>query len=315
MAARVLLGTASWADKPLIESGKFYPPEATSAEARLRFYASRFPLVEADSSYYGLPTEATSRAWVERTPRAFTFNVKAYSLFTEHPTPVQRLPKAIKEVMPPDLAKARNLYRKDAPPDVVDLCWSTFIDALLPLHDAGKLGVIVFQFPKWVFPNRATKSYFEEIRERLGPYRAAIEFRNEIWLNAENQEDTLAFLGDLDFTFICVDEPQGFSSSVPPVAASTNQLAFVRFHGRNTEMWEARTRTSAERFDYWYSPEELDEWVSRIGALADEAEEVHLVMNTNNGDQGPGNLRLLDERLRRAGIEPVPAPATDAEAS
>ena len=100
MPARVLIGTASWADKTLIDSKKFYPPEANTPEERLRFYASQFPLVEVDSPYYGLPTVETVQHWAERTPDGFTFDVKAYSLFTEHPTPVARLPRALKEVLP-----------------------------------------------------------------------------------------------------------------------------------------------------------------------------------------------------------------------
>ncbi len=314
-SARILLGTASWTDKPLIESGKFYPPEAKNAEARLRYYASQFPLVEADTTYYGLPTEQTANAWVDRTPDGFTFDVKAYSLFTEHPTPVARLPKAIKEQLPPTLSNKRQFYRKDAPDEIVDLCWSTFVDALRPLHESGKLGVIVFQFPKWVFPGSDTFDYFEQVRDRLGPYRAAVEFRNETWMDGSNQERTLAQLGDLDFSYICVDEPQGFQSSVPPVAAATNSLGFVRFHGRNSEMWEARTKTSSERFDHYYQPEEIDEWVPKIAALAEQTEAVHLILNTNNFDQGPSNARLLNERLAAGDVtvdgwtpdEPEPA--------
>ncbi len=310
--ARLLIGTASWTDKPLLESGKFYPPEAKNAESRLRYYASRFPLVEADTTYYGLPTDQTVKAWVDRTPEGFTFDVKAYSLFTEHPTPVARLPKAIQAELPPDLSKKRQFYRKDAPDEIVDLCWSTFVDTLRPLHESGRLGAIVFQFPKWVFPGDETLKYFEQIRDRLGPYRAAIEFRNETWMEAARQERTLAELGDLDFSYICVDEPQGFQSSVPPVAAATNDLGFVRFHGRNAAMWEQRTKTSSERFDHYYEPAELDEWVPKIASLLDQAEDVHLILNTNNFDQGPSNARLLSERLDAGGVavdawEPAPA--------
>lgn len=317
--ARILLGTASWTDRPLIDSGNFYPPAASSAETRLRHYASQFPLVEADSTYYGLPTERTARAWVERTPHGFTFDVKAYSLFTDHPTPVARLPKAIKEALPPTLTNKRQFYRKDAPSEIVDLCWSTFVDALLPLRAGRRLGVIVFQFPKWVLPTRETREYFEEIRDRLGPYRAAIEFRNELWMDPAHREATLALLGDLDISYVCVDEPQGFASSVPPLAAATNELGFVRFHGRNARMWEARTPSSAERFDYYYTPQELDEWVPKIAALAEQAGELHLVLNTNNFDQGPANARLLGERLRAGGVRVAgwrPAtPATEEQPS
>ena len=312
MTAPLLLGTASWTDKPLIESGRFYPPEAKSAEARLRHYATQFPLVEIDATYYGLPTLENAQRWVERTPEGFTFDVKAYSLFTEHPTPVARLPKAIQALLPPDLALKRQFYRRDAPDEIVDLCWSTYNDTLLPLHDSGRLGVIVFQFPKWVVPGRRAFAYLEEVRERLGHYRGAVEFRHRLWLDAAHQEETLALLGDLELSYISVDEPQGFESSLPPLAAATNDLAFVRFHGRNTETWERRTRTSSERFDYWYGEDELDEWAPRIEALANEAEEVHLIVNTNNYDQGPANGRLLEQRLAAAGLLVAPgfAPAT-----
>lgn len=306
MPGAIKLGTASWTDKPLIEAGTFYPREARTPEARLRYYASRFPLVEADTTYYGLPTEQLARSWVERTPPGFTFDVKAYSLFTQHPTPVQRLPKSIQEALPERLRKKRQFYRDEAPPEIVDLCWSTFVDALLPLLEAGRMGVVVFQFPKWVFPGSDTVRYLEEVRDRLGPYRAAIEFRSDLWMDAEHQETTLAQLGDLGFSYVCVDEPQGFHSSVPPVAAVTNPaLGFVRFHGRNTEMWEARTNTSSERFDYYYNAAELDEWTAKIGRIAEEAAEVHLIMNTNNFDQGPVNSELLEQRLRAAGLRSV----------
>ena len=313
MAAKLLLGTASWTDKPLIESGRFYPPAAKSPEARLRHYTTQFPLVEVDATYYGLPTVETARHWVERTPHGFTFDVKAYSLFTEHPTTVARLPKAIQAELPPMLEQKRQFYRRDAPPEIVDLCWSTFHDALLPLHDAERLGVIVFQFPKWFVPGGRAFAYLEEIRERLGHYRGAVEFRHKLWMDAAHQEGTLALLGDLDLTYICVDEPQGFDSSLPPVAAATNDLAFVRFHGRNAETWERRTRTSSERFDYWYAETKLDEWAPKIETLAGAADEVHLVLNTNNYDQGPQNARLLAQRLAAAGL--VTAPGFEAAAA
>jgi uncharacterized protein YecE (DUF72 family) len=301
VAARIIAGTASWTDPVLVKTG-WYPKGVSTPEARLRYYASQFPLVEADTTYYGLPVPEIARAWVARTPPGFTFDVKAYSLFTEHPTVVERLPGEIQRALPPDQAKKRTIYRKDTPGEVVDLCWSTFVDGLLPLHEGGRLGVVVFQFPKWVFPNRRTLKYFEEIRQRLGPYRAAFEFRNDTWMKPEQREETLAVLGDLGFAYVCVDEPQGFQSSVPPVAAATTDLGFVRFHGRNRETWEKRTRTSAERFDYFYPAAELDEWVPKIAELARGTRETHLVMNTNNYDQGPVNTRLLEERLEAAGV-------------
>jgi uncharacterized protein YecE (DUF72 family) len=87
----IRVGTAGWTDRSLIASG-WYPADANTPEKRLRYYARQFPLVEVDATYYALPAEQTARAWAERTPAGFTFNIKAFSLFTQHPTPVRALP-------------------------------------------------------------------------------------------------------------------------------------------------------------------------------------------------------------------------------
>jgi uncharacterized protein YecE (DUF72 family) len=78
---RIAVGTASWTDKTLIASKKFYPRGCNSPEDRLRYYATQFPLVEVDSSYYAMPSPQNSALWVERTPPDFTFNIKAFRLF------------------------------------------------------------------------------------------------------------------------------------------------------------------------------------------------------------------------------------------
>src|SRR5436190_23103878 len=93
----IRVGTASWTDPTMTAPGVFYPPGASSAEDRLRFYATRFPVVEVDSTYYALPNKRTSEAWVQRTPEDFVFDIKAHALMTGQPTELNRLPKAIKE--------------------------------------------------------------------------------------------------------------------------------------------------------------------------------------------------------------------------
>src|SRR5579859_2243915 len=126
----VLVGTAGWTDKTLIESG-WYPPEASTPEQRLRYYARQFPLVEVDATYYALPAEQTATAWAQRTPDGFTFNIKAYSLFTQHPTPVKALPADLREAAAGEAGKAR-VCLKDVDPVVVDQAWERFLAALEP---------------------------------------------------------------------------------------------------------------------------------------------------------------------------------------
>ena len=120
----ILVGTCSWTDPTLIGSGRFYPNWARSAEARLRYYTSQFELVEVDSSYYSLPGEQTSRLWVERTGEEFTFDVKAFRLFTQHPTPLTALPKDIREALPSDVKEKANIYQRDIPLELVGELWS-----------------------------------------------------------------------------------------------------------------------------------------------------------------------------------------------
>jgi uncharacterized protein YecE (DUF72 family) len=85
--SNILIGTASWTDKTLIASGRFYPPTSNTPEERLRYYASQFRLVEVDSSYYAMPKPEVAELWAKRTPPDFTFNIKAFRLFTGHPFP------------------------------------------------------------------------------------------------------------------------------------------------------------------------------------------------------------------------------------
>jgi uncharacterized protein YecE (DUF72 family) len=290
----ILLGITGWTEPTLIKEGTFYPKGATSAEERLRFYASQFPIVEVDSTYYFPPSERNSALWIERTPAQFTFNVKAYSLLTNHPTRPESLYKDLRESLPEETLSARRLYRENLPPAVVDEVWGRFADALMPLHSAGKLGAVLFQFPQWFVIGRKSKDYVVECAERLPDFQIAVEFRHKTWMSERNQEETLSFLAEHDLPYVCVDMPQGFDSSIPPVADATSEkLALVRFHGRNDEAWERKSETAAPRFDYLYEQAELAPWVPKIKQLSSRARETHVLMNNCYRDYAVRNGRQL----------------------
>jgi hypothetical protein len=141
MAHDVLVGTASWTEPTLIKSGRFYPPEARSAEDRLRYYASQFPVVEVDSSFYALPSFNNSVLWVNRTPEDFMFDVKLFRVFTLHQTPLKSLPPEVREEVENLATKTGNVYYKDLPKDVRERLWSLFLEGIEPLKSAGKLGL------------------------------------------------------------------------------------------------------------------------------------------------------------------------------
>jgi uncharacterized protein YecE (DUF72 family) len=281
----VLIGTASWTDKSLLASG-WYPPGVNSAEERLRFYAEQFPLVEVDSTYYFPPSEENSVRWVERTPRDFTFNIKAFSLLTKHPTRPDALYKDLD--VPRD---KKSLYVDDVDAAIVDEVWDRFLSALMPLHEGGKLGVLLFQFPPWFVIGKDSKSYVLECARRADPLRICVEFRHKSWLSDDNRAETLDFLEGHGLPFVCVDMPQGFKSSLPPVTAATSDIAVVRFHGRNAEEWESGS--VQRRFKYLYSEEELKEWTPKITELAKETETTHVLMNNCFADYAQRNAKEL----------------------
>lgn len=283
----IRVGSASWTDPSLVKSGWY--PKASDAKARLEFYSSQFPLVEVDASYYAIPKRQTAEAWVERTPDDFVFNIKAFSLMTGHPAQPKVLPKYVKA---PD---KRNVYPKDLSSADVDKIWDEFANAIQPLEDAGKLGVVLFQFPPWFPISRVNKAYVLECAKRMAPLPICVEFRHNSWMRDDNQKETLELLEGHGLPYVCVDMPQGFRNSVPPVLAATADLAVMRFHGHNDAEWESRS--VQRRFAYLYSDEELKDWAPKLQKLASEATETHVLMNNCYTDYAVRNAQTLVDLL------------------
>ena len=296
----ILVGTASWTDKTLIACGRFYPKEARTAEARLRHYASRFPIVEVDSSYYALPVAATARLWVERTPPGFVMNVKAFRLFTGHQTAPAVQPR---DLQPAGGGRTGNVFYKDTPGDVRDELWRRFHAALAPLRDAGRLGLVHFQFPPWVVHGREGRAHVRHCVERMAAFDVSVEFRHRSWFDDAHRDDTLAFERELGVVHTVVDGPQGFSNSVPAVWATTQaRVALLRLHGRNTATWNLRgAAASSDRFNYDYPDAELAALAGPIRTLARTTMQTHVIFNNNMEDQGQRNAATM-QRLLSAGV-------------
>ncbi|MCO1618232.1 DUF72 domain-containing protein [Micromonospora tulbaghiae] len=280
----IKVGTASWTDRTLLDSG-WYPASADTPEKRLSYYARQFPLVEVDATYYSPPAERTARLWAERTPAGFTFNVKAFSLLTGHPTRVSALYKDLR----PDTDK-RNVYPDDLPAQAYEEVWTRFLSALDPLVEAGKLGALLFQFPPWFTIKRANKQYLLEVARRCAPLRPVFEFRHASWFDGDNAEETLGFLREHELPFVCVDMPQGHKSSVPPVLAATADLAVVRFHG-HSDKWTSKD--IHEKFGYDYSKRELRDWAPKLRELAGQTGQTHVLMNNCYQDYAQRNATTL----------------------
>ncbi|MCZ7422472.1 DUF72 domain-containing protein [Verrucosispora sp. WMMA2121] len=288
----IKVGTASWTDRTLLDSG-WYPQTADTPEKRLAYYARQFPVVEVDATYYSPPAERTARLWADRTPAGFTFNVKAFSLLTGHPTKVSAIYKDLR----PETDK-RNLYPDDLPPQAYEEVWTRFLSALDPLVEAGKLGALLFQFPPWFTIRRDNKQYLLEVARRCAPLRPVFEFRHASWFDGDNATETLDFLREHRLAYVSVDMPQGHRSSIPPVLAATSDLAVARFHG-HSDKWTSKD--IHEKFGYRYSARELKDWAPRLRELAGETEQTHVLMNNCYRDYAQTNAQQLQALLGETG--------------
>ncbi|MDQ2960630.1 MAG: DUF72 domain-containing protein [Candidatus Dormibacteraeota bacterium] len=265
MGAPILVGTCNWADHK-----EFYPDELERGRRqrdKLTYYARFFPLVEIDSSFYGIPRPEVVESWLGRTPDSFLFNIKAYRSLTRH-------------------------ERVDGRPrDPTDDEVRDFLNALQPLRESGRLRAVHYQFPPW-FTNRPdAREVLLETRERHRDDIVAIEFRHRSWFDNDAWPHTEDLLRELDCVYVGVDAPQIGSGTVPPLLAITSpSLCIARFHGRNRKTWyRPDGPTSDFRFNYLYRPDELEEWVPAIREASDRGTPVHVLLNNNRSNYAVTN--------------------------
>jgi len=303
---RVRVGICAWADPALIEEGTFYPKKSMSAEARLRFYASVFDVVEVNASYYAIPDVLTVRRWVERTPAGFVFHLKAWSLMTGHHLRPPTIPADVQALLPP---RARRSHRgeilaDEVPPAGLDAAFRLFRAALTPLAESGKLGYVLFQFAPWVHYDKTRLDYLASLPARLPGCAVAVEFRHRSWF-PDHADETLRVLRQARLAHVITDAP-AVGGAMPHVTAVTAPTAILRLHGRNAEGFLRQLRgeepSVREKYDYLYSDAELAALVPEIGGLAQESEEVFVSFNNNNRDYPVRNALALKRLLgQRAG--------------
>ena len=288
---RIRVGTCSWTDRTMVAA--WYPRDVRSAADRLRYYATWFDTVEVDSTFYGLPSRRIAHLWAERTPPGFLFHVKAFAMMTRHPVRPEQLPRQLREALP---------YEEDSSGRIIHpthelrkAVFDWFLEALSPLGQAGKLGAVLLQFPPYMTASPRARDYVRYAVQLLKPHPVAVEFRHASWVTGDEFPQTTQLLEELGAAYVCVDEPRIASPTVLPpiVACTTPSLAYVRFHGRNSATWNAKTRSAAERFRYRYKDAELREWVDPIMRLAGLAETTHVLFNNCYGDYAPKNARQM----------------------
>ena len=280
------VGLSAWTDKSMLAEGQFYPRKTMTAEDRLWWYSRYFDVVEVNSSVYAIPSIDTTKLWVERTPTGFLFNVKAYGLLTGHHVDTSRTPEALQTLLSRRLRKKASITASDLPSDARAWAFGELRPVLAPLADAGKLGYVLFQLAPWVKASDEARADLAGIPKQLPGIVIAVEFRHRSWFGMRT-DDTLRFLRDHGLGYVSIDGPRS-RATVPSLPALTCATAVFRLHGRNItgflKQVQGKAPTVAEKYDYLYTTEELEEVARQAGALNGKAERVHLAMNNNRGD-------------------------------
>ena len=219
-------------------------------------------------------------------------------------TPAARiaaLPKDLRPLAEKTAKGKANVYLKDTDPELADQAWARFLAALEPLRQTGRLGAILFQFQQWFVIGRERKDYILSCAERVAPRQLCIEFRNKTWMSEDNRAETLKFLADHQLPYVVVDEPQGHTSSVPPVVAATAPLAVMRFHG-HSDHWDSNS--IQEKYRYRYSEKELKGWAPKVRELSREADVTHVLFNNCYRNDAQVNAQQLIDLLHDDARQP-----------
>ncbi|MDR9459583.1 MAG: DUF72 domain-containing protein [Dehalococcoidia bacterium] len=222
----------------------------------LLYYAREFITCEINATYYTLLKSAVMESMASKTGDGFLFSVKANKQMTHE--------------------RENNIE-----------VFKVFREMLGPLIERGKMGCVLAQFPNSFKFNARNRDYVEGFRERMGDLPVVIEFRNAGWL----REDVFGWLSRYELGFCCVDEPP-LPNLLPSIAEVTGKIAYVRFHGRNKEKWWQHEH-AYERYDYTYSPEELEEWIPKIRKLDQTAEKTFVFANNHWRGQAVSTIRQL----------------------
>jgi uncharacterized protein YecE (DUF72 family) len=257
--------------------GVFYPRPEDRMRGfdELRFYAERFNTVEINSTFYGQPRAAVSLGWVRRTPAGFMFSVKLFQKFTHPATSGDSSPVSAADV-------------------------DTFKSGVEPLAAAGKLGALLMQFPSRFHDTPEARDYLAWLMRTFREYPLAVELRHRSWSDAEGATDGL--LTTDHAAWVQIDEPKFGSSIRQALAPNTQDMLYVRLHGRNAaEWWDAEE--SEDRYNYLYSPGELAPIISKLRAARDQVRKLYLYMNNHFAAQSVANATMVREMLD----EPVTA--------
>ncbi|MDR7483543.1 MAG: DUF72 domain-containing protein [Armatimonadota bacterium] len=294
-ACEVFVGTCSWADRGMVTSD-FYPRgRRADPQARLQHYAAVFPTVEVDASYHALQPPERARQWVAWTPPSFRFNVKAFAWLTQHESDPRRLPPGIAALLPAGLRNGGPVAGSRVPEEALAAAWDAFAAFVDVFARAGRLGYVLFQFPKGRGFSPDLLAYLDTWEPYLRGWPVAVEIRHRDWLYRHHREIFLGYLRDRRFAYVIPDLARA-GYLPPPEPVVTTDWSVVRFHGRNPALLDRRASTD-RAYDYLYSFEELQAWARRAQGLAEDVRTLYLMFNNHARGQAARNARQMLDLL------------------
>lgn len=263
----ITIGLTGWSDHDLI---------APNRKTKLEDYASHFPFVEIDTSFYGIPSEKSIQTWMDKTPDTFQFIPKAHSMMTLHKD-----------------------WRDDY--ESIEELFDSYKVRFYPMVRERRIKAFLFQFPPFFHCSEKNIAYLNKVSELMGTLPVAVEFRHASWYSEDNRANTLAFLEKNFFMHTVIDQPQTPGNSVPAVLEATNKkLTLYRLHGQNYSGWLNASDDPAWRANrtlYDYSKEELSEIKENTLAMEKQSDEVAVIFNNNSGGHAAKNAKELQEML------------------
>jgi uncharacterized protein YecE (DUF72 family) len=271
VAGRILVGTSGW-NYPSGKgtwNGVFYPARRGRGFDELAYYAEHFDTVEINSTFYRVPDAPLVESWLRRTPASFIFSAKLYQKFTH-----------------PDMFLARGgVSDWDVTRGDVD----QFRRGIDPLAEQQRLGALLIQFPSSFHAEPDTRAYLEWLLEVFAGYPIAVELRHDTWQH--NEAETRRLLDAHGATLTLTDQP-----AAGVTLATTAQTAYLRLHGRNAASWWQHDE-SEDRYNYLYSPEELEPYAEIAQRAAGGGKKVFLYLNNHFSAKAVANAAVLRHQI------------------
>jgi len=265
-STNIRIGPAGWSYSDW--SGYVYPSPRPKGFHEATYLAQFFDTIEINTSFYSPLRPDHARQWIDRVsgnPR-FLFTAKLWQKFTHDPSPTLDDERTVRAGF-----------------DI--------------LHQAGKLGAVLLQFPFSFHRTSGTSAYLCDLLKRFAGYPLAVEVRHASW----NDPEAFALLREHHAAFCNIDQPI-IGGSLEPSAESTSAIGYIRLHGRRYDTWfsDDSTIPSHERYNYLYSFEELAPWTDRIRTVAAQTGDVFVITNNHYLGKGAVNALQLVSLLKRS---------------